>query len=165
LLAELAARLESVYLSNMSVSISPPSVQEYDEPKLEAIIETMFLAAFADGDFSEEERQHFLKSVQSLTDRRLSQKTMEALMTRMMADLEASGRQARLKAIKERLFSIPGARKVALAMAIQIVAADGIIRTSEHELLFELAEALEIDRNEAADLVTRLTAPPSQQSG
>jgi len=142
----------------MAVSISPPSVQEFDEPKLEAIIETMFLAAFADGEISDEERQHFGQSVQSLTDRRISGKTFDALMTRMKADLDKEGRQARLGAIKERLETVPGARKAALALAIQVVVADGIIRTSERELLFELAEALDIDRNEAADLVQRLTS-------
>ncbi len=47
----------------------------------------------------------------------------------------------------------PGERKTALALAIRLVAADGIIRTSERELILDVADALEIDRNEAADLV------------
>ena len=124
--------------------------------KLEALVEIMFLAASADGDFSDVERQHFLQSVESLTDGRLAKPALEGLLERAKTDLEASGREARLAAVKERLPD-PGARKVALSLAIQVTAADGIIRTSERELILETAEALEIDRDEAADLVIKLS--------
>lgn len=139
----------------MTSTQSPPSVKELDEPRLEALIEAMFLAAYADGEFSEEERAHFNASIESLTDRRISGKTLEALLLRMRSDLAAFGQAARLVSVKERLAS-PGARKAALALTIQLVASDGIIRTSERELIFALADALEIDRDAAADLVTQL---------
>src|SRR6185369_1208865 len=113
-------------------------------------------AASADGDFSDVERQHFLKSVESLTDGRLTKPALESLLDRAKTDLEASGRQARLSAVKERLPD-PGARKVALSLAIQVTAADGIIRTSERELILETAEALEIAPEEAANLVIKLS--------
>jgi tellurite resistance protein len=45
---------------------------------------------------------------------------------------------------------------VALSLAIQVTAADGIIRTSERELIMDTADALEIDRDEAANLVLKL---------
>jgi uncharacterized tellurite resistance protein B-like protein len=130
-------------------------VQGLSNAKLEALVEMMFLAASADGDFSDVERKHFLQSVESLTDGRLAGATLEALLERAKTDLEASGREARLSAVKERLPDA-GARKVALSLAIQVTAADGIIRTSERELILETAEALEIDRDEAADLVIKL---------
>jgi tellurite resistance protein len=136
----------------MTSSASPPSVRVVDEPKLEALIEAMFLAAFADGDFGDEERKQLVASVESLTDRRMSVKTTEALITRIQAAVATSGRAARLAAVKERLDS-HGERKTALALSIRLVAADGIVRTSERELIFDLADALEIDRDEAADLV------------
>jgi tellurite resistance protein len=131
-------------------------VQGLSNAKLEALVEMMFLAASADGDFSDVERKHFLQSVESLTDGRLGKGALETLLERAKTDLEKSGREARLSAVKERLPD-PGARKVALSLAIQVTAADGIIRTSERELILETAEALEIDRDEAADLVIRLT--------
>jgi len=140
----------------MSASVRPPSIRDYESPKLEAIIEVMFLAAFADGDFGEEERVHFLRSIESLTDRRVEGDTLGRLVTRIVRDLEAEGRPARLAAVNKRLAE-PGARKAALGLAIQLTAADGIIRTSERELILEAAEALEIDRDEAADMVTKLT--------
>jgi tellurite resistance protein len=130
-------------------------VQGLSNAKLEALVEMMFLAASADGDFSDVERKHFLQSVESLTDGRLAKAALESLLDRAKADLEASGREARLATVKERLPD-PGARKVALSLAIQVTAADGIIRTSERELIMDTADALEIDRDEAANLVTKL---------
>jgi len=133
-------------------------VQGLSNAKLEALVEMMFLAASADGDFSDVERQHFLSSLESLTDGRLAKAELESLLRRAQIDLELSGRDVRLAAVKERLPE-PGARKVALSLAIQVTAADGIIRTSERELILETAEALEIDRDEAADLVIKLSSP------
>jgi len=131
-------------------------VQGLSDPKLEALVEMMFLAASADGDFSDVERRHFLQSLESLTDGRLNKASLEGLLDRAKKDLDASSRGVRLSAVKERLPE-PGARKVALSLAIQVTAADGIIRTSERELILETAEALEIDRDEAADLVVKLS--------
>jgi tellurite resistance protein len=125
--------------------------------RLEALVEVMFLAACADGDFSAVERAHFLSSVQSLTDGRLTQAVLEGLLDQASAALSREGRAPRLAFVKARLHDA-GARKVALSLAIQVTAADGIIRTSEQELLMETADALEIDREQAADMVRRLTA-------
>lgn len=139
----------------MTSSASPPSVRAFDEPKLEALIETMFLAAFADGDFGDDERKQLIASVESLTDRAMSAATTDALLTRIQAELATSGRAARLASVKARL-GTPGERKTALSLTIRLVAADGIIRTTERELILDVAEALEIDRDEAADLVREI---------
>jgi uncharacterized tellurite resistance protein B-like protein len=130
-------------------------VQGLSNAKLEALVEMMFLAASADGDFSDVEREHFLKSVESLTSGRLSKAQLEGLLKQAKQELETSGREARLTAVKERLPDT-GARRVALSLAIQVTAADGIIRTSERELIMDTADALQIDRDEAADLVKKL---------
>jgi tellurite resistance protein len=140
----------------MSPPASGPSARDFDEPKLEALIEMMVLAADADGEFSADERKHLESSIESLTDRRASGDSLQRLIDRLCADLKASGREKRLASLKERLVDA-GERKVALSLAIQLVASDGVIRTSERELLLEVAEALEIDRDEAADLVKKLT--------
>lgn len=131
------------------------TARDLPPPKLEALVEMMFLAASADGEFSDEEQKHFRKSLESLTSARLDGADLDALLARAKGDLDASGREARLSSVKARLPE-PGLRKVALALAIQVVASDGIIRTSERELILETAEALEIDRDEAADLVKQL---------
>jgi uncharacterized tellurite resistance protein B-like protein len=131
-------------------------VQGLSSAKLDALVEMMFLAASADGEFSDVERTHFKKSVESLTSGKLAGAALDSLLDKAQKDLAASGREARLAAVKERLPD-PGARKVALSLAIEVTAADGIIRTSERELILETAEALEIDRDEAADLVIKLS--------
>lgn len=137
-----------------SIDMSPASGLPH--PKLEALVEMMYLAASADGEFSDVEQQHFRESVVSLTSGRIDGAELDALVKRMEGDLEAQGRDARLASVKERLTEA-GARKVALSLAIQVMAADGIIRTSERELIMDTAEALEIDRDEAADLVVQLS--------
>jgi len=136
--------------------IEAKQLRELSDPKLEALVEMMFLAASADGEFSDVERTHFKSSVESLTDGRVSGEKLELLLSQARTNLEGSGREARLASVKERLPD-PGARKVALSLAIQVTAADGIIRTSERELIMETAEALEIDPAEAADLVKKLS--------
>ncbi|WP_437774335.1 tellurite resistance TerB family protein [Sorangium sp. So ce1097] len=137
--------------------MSPPPLRTLDEPNLEALVELMFLAAFADGEFSQEEKLHFSRSVESLTDRRIPQSTMDELIQTVVTQLQKEGRAARLASLKERL-ATPQARKVAFSLAAQVVVADGIVRTSERELLLDVAAALEIDPTEAAEVVRKLAA-------
>ena len=136
--------------------MSGNELQALGDAKLEALIEVMFLAASADGEFSSVERAHFLKSVESLTDGRIASARLSVLVSEAREALETEGREARLGSVKARLPDA-GSRRVALSLAIQVIAADGIIRTSERELILETAEALEIDRDEAANLVSKLS--------
>ena len=136
--------------------MSGTDFQTLGDTKLDALVEVMFLAASADDDFSDVEREHFVKSVESLTDGKIAHARLETLVTEATAALERDGREARLASVKARLPDA-GSRRVALSLAIQVMAADGIIRTSERELILEMAEALEIDRDEAANLVSKLS--------
>jgi uncharacterized tellurite resistance protein B-like protein len=136
--------------------MSGTDLQSLGDAKLEALVEVMFLAASADGDFSDVEREHFVRSVESLTDGRIAHAKLETLVSDATVALEREGREARLASVKARLPDA-GSRKVALSLVIQVTAADGIIRTSERELILETAEALEIDRDEAANLVSKLS--------
>jgi preprotein translocase subunit YajC len=79
-------------------------------------------------------------AIESLTDRRFSTERLGAIVARIASDLEAEGRTARLASVKERLGD-EGSRKAALGLAIQVTAADGIIRTSERELILEAVRA------------------------
>lgn len=135
----------------------PAFVRDLEDEKIEALVEMMFLAAAADGEFSEEERNQFAKSVEDLTSNVATGDKLESLINQAKNALEESGRDARLAAVKERLPD-PAARKLALALAIRVTAVDGIIRTSERELIMETAEALEIDGGTAADMVRDLTS-------
>jgi uncharacterized tellurite resistance protein B-like protein len=134
----------------------PAFVKDLGDDKVEALVEMMFLAASADGELGSEERKLFLKSAENLTSRLVTGERLEAVLARAKKQLNESGREARLSAVKERLPD-PTARKLALSLAIQVTAADGIVRTSERELIMETAEALGIDGDTAADMVADLT--------
>ena len=57
-------------------------VRGFGDSTLEALVEVMFLAASADGEFSSVERDHFFKSVESLTDGRIPSPRLEALIAK-----------------------------------------------------------------------------------
>jgi len=126
-----------------------------NEAKLEALIETMYLAAHADDEFTDDERAHFVSSVESLTERRLEGDKLEELLQRFQKDYRERGRKPRLVAIRARLGD-ENSCKLALAMAIRMIAADGVIRTSERDFIMEMAETLGIDRDVAADLMKEI---------
>jgi tellurite resistance protein len=130
----------------------PAFLRDLDADKLEALVEMMYLAAAADGEFDEKERQLFAKSAGDLTARAVSRDQLETIIVRSEKAMLESGREARLRAVKERLPD-PSARKLALTLAIRMAAADGLIRTSERELIMETAHALDIDGELAADMV------------
>lgn len=134
----------------------PAFVRDLGDEKVEALVEMMFLAASADGELGDEERKLFVKSAENLTSRLVTGDKLEALLVRAKKQLDESGREARLAAVKGRLPDLT-ARKLALSLAIQVTAADGIVRTSERELILETAEALGIDGDTAADMVADLT--------
>lgn len=131
------------------------SARDVNEAKLEALIETMYLAAHADGEFTAAERAHFVSSVQSLTEQRLDGDKLDALLARFQSEYEKSGPEVCLASVKERLGD-ERTCKLALAMAIQMLAADGMVRTSEREFIFQMADTLGIDRDAAADLVKEI---------
>jgi len=120
--------------------------------KLEALIETMYLAAQADGDFSGDEREHFVTSVQSLTDRRLEGEALETLLRRFERDVLDNGRARCLAGIASILVDT-SSRRLALSMAARMVAADGVIQATEREFIVELARVLTIDPRTALDIL------------
>lgn len=130
----------------------PAFVRDLSDDKMEALVEMMYLAAAADGELGPEERAQFATNAEKLTGRIIAGEKLQALLARAEQQLEASGRDARLAAVKERLPD-HGARKLALSLAIQITAADGVVRTSERELIMDTAAALDISGDIAADMV------------
>jgi len=134
----------------------PAFVRDLGDEKIEALVEIMYLAATADGELSDAERALFDESAERLTSRVIVGAELSKLIARAKADLVSAGRAARLAAVKTRLPDME-ARKLALALAIQITAADGVIHASERELILQTAAALDIDGDTAADMVRDLT--------
>ena len=134
----------------------PMTIERFDEPKPRGLVEVMLLAASADGDFSPDERARLLRNVTTLTSRRIEEHALPGLIDELGARLTTEGRAARLAALKDTLGD-PPSRRVALDLALQVMVSDGIVRTGELELILEIAEALEIDRDEAGDMVRAAT--------
>lgn len=127
--------------------------KKLDEPTLEALIEMMFLAVHADDEFSDAERAAFAGQVAELSAGRIAGERFRTLATRIEKD-SAQGRPARLEALK-KVFTDPALALGALGLVVRMVAADGVIRTAERELILEVAEGLGIEGDVAADLVAR----------
>lgn len=123
-----------------------------DDPQASAKIETLFLAAHADGELGDDERAHFATVVGGFLGSSPSDDALGKLLSGFEADLARDGREARIAAIKGTL-AAGAPREEALSLAVKLMATDGIVRTSERELILELAEALEIDTDRAADMV------------
>ncbi|MBW2528516.1 MAG: hypothetical protein JRI23_30355 [Deltaproteobacteria bacterium] len=129
--------------------------------QLETLVEVMYLAADADGEFDTAEQRDLASSIREVAkgtkhEEALSGDRLEGLLDRLAHELSVEGRDARLAAVKQRLPELAH-RKAAFGLSVRVTAADGIVRTSEREFIMDLATALEIDRDEAADLVRQIT--------
>lgn len=136
----------------MSSPISLRSAHSLDEPKLEALIEIMYLAAYADGSFAPEERAHFSRSVQSLTDRKVTPDMLDQVVARLDAARKAAGAAALIAGARATLGS-PAACRVALSLAVGVIMADGKVTDSERSMLFEIGSALGFERAVTEELL------------
>lgn len=129
--------------------------EEIGSPKVEALVEAMFLAATSDGSISSEESLQFAATVEALADKKFVPEQIAGLVARLTDRLKQEGRAARLATVAERITG-PKARETALILAAAITASDGEIQSGENDLLADLAEALGIDQGRAVELVTRV---------
>ncbi len=126
-------------------------IQQLTPEQVDALVEVMFLAADSDGDVADEEVAQLAKSAARVTNGALSETAVKTSIERAQRLLADSDRGGRLAAVRQAL--APEQRRHALMLAIEVTAADGLIRTSERELILETAEALEINGETAANLV------------
>lgn len=128
------------------------SLGSLELPRLEALIELLFLAAYADGTISAEERAVLRQKVLEGSQGRLSTETVEAMLDSIEATLAQQGREVRFQSIRRRL----GERRLrleALALAGQILRADHQVDLREASWMARAAEALEIPTDEALALL------------
>jgi tellurite resistance protein len=137
------------------------SAHSLDVPKLEALIEIMYLAAYADGSFAPEERAHFSRSVQSLTDRKVTPEMLDQIVASLDAARKALGAAALIAGARATLGS-PGACRVALNLAIGVIMADGKVTDAERSMMYLIGSALGFDRSATDDLLKEAQGTPSQ---
>jgi tellurite resistance protein len=136
-------------------------LKELDGDQLEALVDTMVLAADADGELSDDEVTSLANSIAALAkgtehEGALAGEALGARIDEVQATVAGGERAALIESVKTRLPD-SDARTAALGLAIVVTAADGIVRTSERELIMDLADAFAIDRDVAADLVRDIT--------
>lgn len=129
-------------------------------PKVDALIEAMFLAATADGEFAAEEALQFTATVEALADRAISRESLAQRLEQLRALLRKEGRPARIASVAARLPAGKG-RETALILAAAITASDGVVVGEENDLLADLVDALGIDQERAIELIQKVqSAPP-----
>jgi tellurite resistance protein len=134
------------------LACTPKLLSHLRNDQVDALIEVMLLAATADGELSIEEVDQLQNCLLEVDELWLTQIDLERRLAHAHERISGADRGQRLAAAKAVLTDID-ARRAALELAIRVMAADGVMRTSERELILETAEALDVDRENAADMV------------
>ena len=114
------------------------------KPALRALIEAMYLIAYADQEFSDVERRFFERSLRTLTRDRVDEQELNDILEDLQERERREGLHACLSDIASRL-DTPESRLAAVVLASDMAAADGVIEPSERELLTKLGKALQVD--------------------
>lgn len=112
-------------------------------PKLEAVVELMFLAAYADGRVSDEERAVFQQHVAASTHGQVKPQTIASMISFVERSVADEGRESRLASVRQRLPD-ERMRLAALELVIQVIRADNEVLPSESAFLLRAADALAI---------------------
>ncbi len=121
---------------------TPPLSRDLARPELEAIFEAMFLAAFADDDFSDAERERFARRVSELSGGFVEGESFDELLAQVTRELFTHGLSQRLSTLAPRL-PRENHRLIAFQAAAEVAREDEL-KPSERALLEELAQALEL---------------------
>jgi len=120
-----------------------PLSRDLPRPALEAMFEAMFLAAFADDDFSDQERERFAKRVSELSGGFVTGERFDELLAQVTRELFTHGLSQRLTTLAPRLEAEKYRRMTLLAAAE--VAGQDELTARERQLLVDLAQALGLD--------------------
>jgi uncharacterized tellurite resistance protein B-like protein len=117
------------------------SLSSLDLVELEAFVELMFLAAFADGEVSAEERATFRGQLVKGTAGQLQEGLVDLVVAEVERRTAAFDRDAKLAEIRRRLKD-PRKRHAALVHAAGVVLADGVLALDEVAFLRRASAAL-----------------------
>jgi uncharacterized tellurite resistance protein B-like protein len=128
------------------------SLASLEIPRLEAVVELMFLAAYADGVVSGVERDELATQVSEGVGGVLDPATIKGMLSFIEAALEQEGREARFESIRRRLGD-PKMRLAALSTAVKILKADQVVAPSEVAWLVRAAAQLGVEVEDALALL------------
>ncbi len=139
----------------------PQFIRDLGQEQLEALIETMVLVAFSDGELSPPERARFADAVAMLTDGRLSSDSFAHIVERVGRRLEGEGIHSCLADLASRLPE-RSHREAALILASDMAAADGVLHPGEQRLLQNLATAFDLPSASTQEVTEGLTEPTAE---
>jgi uncharacterized tellurite resistance protein B-like protein len=125
------------------------------DPEIDAMIEVMLLAAFADGSIDQAESAVIKQSLLVVDDLWLNHIDLEDRMARAKRRIDEESRDARLSKLRTML-PWPEQRLVALKLAIRIAEADGVVHSGEREVILQAAEALGVRSDVASELIGQM---------
>lgn len=123
-------------------------------PRMEALIEAMYIAANADEDFGPKEREQFVSNVVGICNGAIKPEEVKGVLLKLKGKAK-EGREARLKSIAGRL-PTKADKEHAFALACNMALADGIVLDEEKEFTAELAKALGIDDGRADSILDEI---------
>lgn len=123
-------------------------------PKMEALIEAMYITANADDDFGPKEREHFVANVVGICGGQVKPEDVKGVLLKLKGKSK-EGRDARLKAIAGRLPTVAD-KEHAFALSATMANADGIVLDEEKEFFKTLAAALGIADARADEILDEL---------
>ena len=125
-------------------------------PKMEALIEAMYIAANADEDFGPKEREQFVSNVVGICRGSVEPEDVKGVLLKLKGKSK-EGRDTRLKSIAGRLPTAAD-KEHAFALALNMALADGVVLDEETSFAQELASALGIESARADELLDELKA-------
>jgi tellurite resistance protein len=138
------------------IALKSDLLTKLTDPEIDAMVEAMLLAASADGELDQSELSQLRECLLSVDDLWLSHIDLEERIESAKGRIGGHDRTERLLALKGTLAK-PEQRIAALELAALVIASDGILRTSERDLMLEAAETLGVDSDVAADIVAKVS--------
>jgi uncharacterized tellurite resistance protein B-like protein len=135
------------------------SLSSLDLNELEAFVELMFLAAYTDGEVSDEERAAFRGQVVKGTAGKLNAGLVDTMLAHIERSTVALDHEAQLASIRRRLKD-PRKRHAALVHAARVVLADGVLALDEVAFLKRAAVALGESADVTSDVLAEARAEP-----
>lgn len=121
--------------------------------QLEACVELMFFAAYADGVVDASERAKFEEHVVHATKGQLGPALVQTVLAHIEGGVLGADRGERLREIAPRLRG-EKIRRAALVLAMQVAMADGTLTAEERAFLLEAAGVFGIEEGDALRIVS-----------
>jgi tellurite resistance protein len=123
---------------------------------LAGLIDAGMVMACADGELADEEFEVIAQVIDGFFDGHVTRADIETLMQESLDAIEREGVPARLAAAAENLESVE-LRELGLAAAATVMLSDGALAEGEEDEVYDqLAQALEIPRRRASEILTEV---------